>query len=100
MALPPDMSPSNSLLYSGNLENYLKASGSPVPYIAVEFDALDFGSYEEFIVGDGKIYPALTGTPKNSAADKKYLNIPLSPDTTYTAFQKFYSNKVCTTITD
>ena len=97
MALSSDDSvPSRNSLYSRNPVTYLEASDSstPLAYVAAEFSVSEFGNYKEFTVGDGELFTAVIQQPSNEAV-QKYLNGPLSPDTTYTVLQRFYSNKVC-----
>ena len=73
---------------------FLEASGSPAPYIAGEFRASEFLQYQHFTVGDSKIYPALLTLNTKARPAKKYFNGPLTPNTRYTVFQRFFNEEV------
>ena len=93
-ALTQDDSFPDRNLFSANAVTYLDASGSSVPYITAEFQSSDFEKYQDFTVGDRTIFPALSMLNNNKTQAKKYFNGPLTPNTRYTVFQRFLSDKV------
>ena len=99
LSLPPEDNFSKYYLYSVKPGTYLDASDSSLPYITGEFRASDFEKYQDFAVGDGTIFPALSAFDTNKNQAKKYFNGPLSSKTRYTAFQRFLSDKVANILT-
>lgn len=84
----------NHDFYSLDPLTYLDAADSPVPYIAAEFRASDVVKYQSFTVGNGSIFPALSTLNASQNKAKMFLNGPLTPNTSYTVFQRFLSHKV------
>jgi hypothetical protein len=94
LALSSDESFLGEHIFSAEAVTYLDASGSSIPYITAEFRASDFDRYQDFTVGDRAIFPALSMLNTNKSQAKKYFNGPLTPNTRYTVFQRFLSDKV------
>ncbi|CAB4008616.1 receptor-type tyrosine- phosphatase F-like [Paramuricea clavata] len=93
LALSSDESFPGEHLFSAEAVTYLDASGSSIPYITAEFRASDFDKYQDFTVGDRVLFPALSMLNNNNSQAKKYFNGPLTPNTRYTVFQRFLSDK-------
>ncbi|XP_028396302.1 uncharacterized protein LOC114520268 [Dendronephthya gigantea] len=93
LALSSDGRIPNHDIYSLNPATYLDAADSSVPYIAAEFRASDFFKYQTFTVGNRSIYPALSSLNARGNEAKRFLNGPLAPNTSYTLFQRFLSDK-------
>ena len=77
-----------------------KASVQSSSYIAAEFDIVEFEKYKEFAVGDGSVSLGVVGMSKYGTAVRKYFNGPLSPNTMYTIFERFYDETSLVYISD
>ncbi|CAB4008617.1 Hypothetical predicted protein [Paramuricea clavata] len=88
--------------YVDNYNSYhdAQASAQPSSYIAAEFDIVDFEKFREFTVGDGSVSLGVVGMSKYGAAVREYFNGPLSSDTLYTVYQRFYNEKDLVYISD
>jgi hypothetical protein len=88
--------------YVDNYNSYhdAKASAQSSSYIAAEFDIVDFEKFREFTVGDGRVSLGVVGMSKYGTAVREYFNGPLSSDTLYTVYQRFYNEKDLVYISD
>ena len=87
--------------YLENYNSYHEAKASAQSsYIAAEFNIKDFKKFQEFTVGDGSTSSGVVGMSKYGPAVRKYFNGPLSPDTLYTVFQRFYTEQKLVYVSD
>ena len=101
ITLPNNASLPKSSQYLEDYNSYYDAQANALPsYIAAEFDVVDFEKYQEFTVGDGMVSLGVVGMAKYGTAVRKYFNGPLSPNTVYTLFQRFYDEQTLVYISD
>ena len=101
ITLPNNASIPTSVQHLENYNSYYDAQANALPsYIAAEFDVEDFKKYQEFTVGDGMVSSGVVGMTKYGGSVRKYFNGPLSPNTVYTVFQRFYDEQNLVYISD